>query len=226
MTGLTPDARVADLVLEQPGRARVFERLGIDYCCGGDTPLSSACAERGLDVDSVLAELDTAPGAPDERDWSTATLAELSAHIVDEHHGYLREELPLLRALVEKVARVHGDRHPELADVHSTFAALADELEHHLAEEEDAVFPTLVALEAGTPVALDEPIAHMVREHEEVATGLERLRELTAGYEPPSDACTSYRAMLDRLRALETDTHRHVHKENNILFRRAGALAG
>ncbi len=115
MSALSRDAHVADLVLEQPGRARVFERHGIDYCCGGQTPLANACAERGLDVATVLAELESSPRAADERDWSQATSAALAAHIVDEHHAYLREELPLLRALVDKVARAHGDRHADAA---------------------------------------------------------------------------------------------------------------
>ncbi len=225
MTVLSPDAHVADLVLDQPGRARVFERHGIDYCCGGRTPLASACAERGLDVRAVLDELDTAPVPADEPDWATASLAELSAHIVDEHHAYLREELPLLRALVDKVVRAHGDRHPELRDVCWTFAALADELEHHLFEEEEQVFPAVAALESGAPAeALDEPLRHMEHEHEQVAAGLVRLRTLTRDYEPPAGACNSYRSMLDRLQTLERDTHRHVHKENNILFPRARAL--
>lgn len=222
MSALTRDAHVADLVLEQPGRARVFERHGIDYCCGGATPLASACAEHGLDVDAVLAELEATGAGAAERDWSTASSAELSAHIVAEHHGYLREELPPLRALVDKVARVHGDRHAELADVQDVFSRLADELEHHLVEEEQVVFPALVALEQDAATAPGtEAIGQMVHEHEQVAGGLARLRALTGGYEPPADACNSYRAMLDRLRTLETDTHRHVHKENNILFRRA-----
>jgi regulator of cell morphogenesis and NO signaling len=224
MSTATADAHVAALVLEQPGRSRVFERFGIDYCCGGNVPLTAACAERGLDVDEVLAALEVEPAGSDGLDWTSATTAELVAHIVDRHHAYLREELPRLRLLVDKVARAHGDRHPELTDVRSTFATLADELEHHLAEEEQDVFPACIAHEEGTqPGALAEPIGHMVHEHEQVAAGLRRLRALTNAYEPPSDACNSYRSMLDGLRTLEEDTHRHVHKENNILFPRATA---
>jgi regulator of cell morphogenesis and NO signaling len=225
MTTITADTHVADLVLEQPGRARVFERYGIDYCCGGRTPLTDACAELGLEADDVIAALEASPPAPTEVDWTTRALGELTAHIVETHHGYLREELPLLRALVDKVARAHGDRHPELADVHATFTAVADELEQHLATEERDVFPACVALETGGSDDVAEPIGRMVHEHEAVAVGLARLRELTNAYEPPSDACNSYRSMLDRLRTLETDTHQHVHKENNILFPRAEALA-
>jgi regulator of cell morphogenesis and NO signaling len=64
----------------------------------------------------------------------------------------------------------------------------------------------------------------MLHEHDEVAGALARLRSLTGGYEPPADACNSYRAMLERLRTLEVDLHRHVHEENNVLFPRAREL--
>ena len=226
MTVIDPEATVSSLVVEQPGRARVFERFEIDYCCGGKVPLRTACEQRELDVEVVVAAL-AEPGDV-ETDWTARPLEELCDHIVDHHHGYLREELPPLRALVEKVDRAHGDRHPELHEVATTFAGLAQELEQHMVKEEQVLFPACVALEQGVdphlPFPVDAPISAMVDEHEEVAAGLSRLRALTAGYAPPADACNSYRAMLDRLETLERDTHMHVHEENNILFPRAAAL--
>jgi regulator of cell morphogenesis and NO signaling len=228
LTTISPDTHVSALVLEEPGRARVFERFGIDYCCGGETPLEEACAQRDLDVVAVIAALDESrsPEAGDV-DWTAVPLSALADHIVEEHHAYLRQELPPLTALVEKVARAHGDVHAELEDVRDTFAAIAAELSEHMVKEEQIVFPACVALEAGNvgPGSIEAPIQVMVHEHDEVAAGLARLRELTTGYEPPADACNSYRAMLDRLQTLELDTHRHVHKENNVLFPRALALA-
>ena len=229
MTTIRTDAQVAELVLEEPSRARVFERFGIDYCCGGKTPLEAACADRGLDVDAVIAAL-REPRAPEAEDvdWTVAPVSALVDHIVEHHHGYLREELPLLELLVDKVVRAHGDTHPELADVRTTFAGIADELSEHMQKEEQILFPACVALEEGdaepAPGSVESPIAVMLHEHDEVADGLARLRALTSGYEPPVEACNSYRAMLDRLRTLELDTHRHVHEENNVLFPRALAL--
>lgn len=229
MTGITPDTHVAALVLEEPSRARVFERFGIDYCCGGKTPLDVACAEGGLDVETVIDAL-REPRSPDAEDvdWTNAPVADLVDHIVGRHHAYLREELPPLAALVDKVARAHGDVHPELADVQTTFATVSGELSEHMLKEEQLLFPVCVALEGGgseRPLgSVESPIAEMLHEHDEVAAGLARLRRLTDGYAPPADACNSYRAMLDRLSALELDTHRHVHEENNVLFPRTLAL--
>ncbi len=230
MSPITADTHVADLVIEQPTRARVLERFGIDYCCGGKTPLQAACSDRGLDVDTVIAALGEplAKGA-DDVDWTAVPLAELCAHIVDHHHGYLREELPALRLLVDKVARVHGAAHPELRELQVIFHTTADELEQHMVEEEATVFPACVALEQGASDgfpfgSVANPIETMLHQHDEVAAGLVGLRSTTDGYATPADACNSYRAMLERLAALESDTHRHVHEENNILFPRAIAL--
>lgn len=230
MSAIATDTHVSALVLEQPSRARVFERFGIDYCCGGNTPLETVCAQRGLDLNTVVDALDEQ--RVDEADdvvWTTAPLTDLCTHIVERHHAYLRDELPRLRQLVDKVASAHGDAHPELADVQKTFDAAADELEQHMVKEEQILFPACVALEEGAgggfPFgSVENPIGMMLHEHDEVAAGLNRLRALTNTYEPPSDACNSYRSMLDRLETLETDTHRHIHEENNILFPRAVAL--
>ena len=229
MSTIPGDTHVAALVLEQPSRARVFERFGIDYCCGGKTPLGIACAERGLDLAAVTAALaepltDEVDDV-DDVDWTSAPVTELCAHIVGQHHGYLRDELPPLRQLVDKVARVHGGVHVELLDVQATFHALADELEQHMVKEEQILFPACVALEEGTAAgfpfgSVANPIRMMLHEHDQVAAGLAELRSLTGTYEPPADACNSYRAMLSRLEHLERDTHRHVHEENNILFPR------
>src|SRR6478672_6216522 len=68
---IDPSRTVADLVLEQPSRARVFEGLGVDYCCGGKQSLSAACDAHGLAVDDAVASLESAAGVPSaERDWA------------------------------------------------------------------------------------------------------------------------------------------------------------
>lgn len=230
MTAIDAQRTVAELVTERPGRARVFERLGIEYCCRGKRPLAEACAEQQLDVATVttmLAAMEEGAGTG-EADWAQAPLAELCDHIVETHHSYLRDELPRLSALTGKVARAHGGKHPELKDVAATFEQMASELDLHMLKEEDVLFPVCKRLEQGEPIAaeaLGPPIAVMEHEHAYVGAALERLHELTQGYEPPEDACNSYRALLDGLATLERDLHEHIHEENNILFPRAAALA-
>ncbi len=219
---------VAELVTERPARARVFERLGIDYCCGGKVPLRDAAAAKGLDPGTVVVLLEAiddaaAPG----RDWREASLSELCDHIVREHHARLRDELPRLAALAEKVERAHGAQHPQLSDVRATLAALTVELTGHLQTEERLVFPALRRLGAGeelAPEQLEGAISVLEEEHDEAGAALARLRELTAGFVPPADACNSWRAFYAGLADLERDLHEHLHEENNILFPRAAEL--
>lgn len=221
---IAPDRSLGDLVGDHPEFARVFESLGVDFCCGGDQTLRAACKEERLDVDEVRRRLlDARRDGTDERDdWES--MSELIDDVVTTHHQYLRGELPALGELVGKVRRVHGDNHPELAAVEREFRELADEVRRHIDEEEDDVFPIIEKLERGAELAdderavIDEALEDLEADHEATAAHLERIAELTDEYEVPDDACPSYRSMLERLEALERDTHMHVHKENNLLF--------
>ena len=163
----------------------------------------------------------------DEQDWSTAALADLCDHIVERHHGYLRDELPRLSALVEKVAEAHGEEHPELLEVVDVYGAIAAELQGHMFVEEAVLFRACRDLEAqgwSDVESLAGPVMAMESDHATTGAALARLGTLTAGYTPPPEACNSYRALFDGLETLERDLHRHIHEENNILFPRAIAL--
>ena len=234
MSAIDPERTVADLGVERPGRTRVFEQRGIDYCCGGRSSLAVACAERGLDpatVAAMLAAFEQVSGADagDDRDWSSAALGELCDHIVMEHHGFLRVELPRLEGMLDRVVRAHGERHPELVETRDLFEAVAAELDVHMHVEEEVVFPLCKSLDGGdvpAPAELAEPIRAMEHDHDVTGAALARMRDRTGGFAPPADACNTYRAALDALVAFERDLHRHIHEENNILFPRALALAG
>ena len=215
---IDPSRTVAELVLEQPSRARVFEELGIDYCCGGKTPLTDACEVRGLVVGDTVAALDAAAGLPTtERDWTTAPLGELCDHIVSEHHDRLREELPRLDGLLEKVVRAHGEERPSVIELRDTFTALRSDLEAHLVAEEAQLFPLV---RAGGPYD-PEQMRELEHDHEWAGTALARMRDLTDGYDLGQAMCNTHRATLDGLHELERDLHQHIHEENNVLFPRA-----
>ncbi len=231
MTGqITPEATVGQLVTERPARSRVFEALAIDYCCGGKLPLAAACEKRGLDTRTVIGLLEEADIKSESIgvvDASAMTLKELADHIVQAHHDFLREELPRLDAITEKVFRVHGEHEPRLKNVREAFVELKDEMLSHMAKEEHVLFPMIRKMEetgaaqsccGGT---LAKPIEQMEAEHTHSGDALETMRRATDGYLPPTWACNTYRAMLDGLARLERDMHQHVHKENNVLFPRA-----
>lgn len=228
MSTITLETSVGQIVAEHPHTTRIFEKYGIDYCCGGKLALGVYLTKRKLDAEAVLAELNGAPSPGDvvaERDWTHAPLSELITHILDTHHAYLEEAMPRVAFLATKVARVHGDNHPELIEVAHVYAGFVAEMEQHMRKEEQILFPAIQRLEAGTDrFPVEGPINVMEAEHESAGAALERLRELTGGFNPPEDACGSYRALFSGLHEIETDTFRHVHKENSILFPRAIAL--
>jgi regulator of cell morphogenesis and NO signaling len=234
MTLLTADASLGQLVVEHPGLARVFERLGFDYCCSGRTTLGQACAQKGLEVSDVARELasDRSQRAKEDRaqESMVAPLSNLADQIVAIHHAYLRCELPRLATLLLKVSEAHAGHHPELRELLHVFAGLKEELECHMLKEEMVLFPIIKQLEAETGNSgrhcgsVNHPIHVMEDEHASAGAALQRIRALTDGYTPPSDACASYRVLLEGLAELEADLHRHIHKENNILFPQASEL--
>jgi len=212
---------LGELVAERPARARVLERIGLDYCCHGARTLADASAEAGLDALAVAVELAAVYDVADA-DVDQLAPVPLVDHILAAHHAYLHEELPLLDALAAKVRDVHGERHPELADVARLVTAIRADLEPHLAKEEQVLFPAIRRLAEG-PVELPfgsiaNPIRVMATEHEGAGDLLAALRRATGGYVVPDDGCASYRSLYERLEALEADTFRHIHLENNVLF--------
>lgn len=223
MTAIDTTTTLGDLVTAHPRLARELERRGLDYCCGGRTSLDAACREAGLDPAAVAADLSAAAVEGDEAPWATMGPAELVDHIVATHHAYLWDELPRLEALADKIAGVHGGRHPELGEVADLVRALRADLEQHLAKEERILFPHVQELAtAGAtsfpPGALQGPVSVMLADHDRAGELLARLRAVTGGYQVPSDGCASYQACYEGLAELESDTHLHVHKENNLLF--------
>lgn len=222
------DQPLGALVAERPARAMVFERFGIDYCCQGRRSLREAIATAGVDESTVVAALDV---VIDGRDADVDALApsDLVSHIVGSHHAYLHEELPALDALAAKVSGVHGQRHPELAEVARLVSELRVDLEPHLAKEENVLFPAIHELTRGAASfrfgPISNPIQVMFSEHDRVGELLAGLRAATADFAVPGDGCASYHALYGRLEHLEADTHRHVHLENNVLFPAVLALA-
>ncbi|GMR14100.1 MAG: iron-sulfur cluster repair protein YtfE [Gemmatimonadota bacterium] len=214
----TPVGRIA---AEQPLATRVFSRHGIDFCCGGGKPIQEVCQAKGLDTEQVLEEIraELTEVDDDQNHWDEADLNDLIDHILTAYHRPLEEELPRLEVMARKVLQVHGGREPEmLPELLSTLLSLKTELEQHMMKEETVLFPMI---RQGRGSGAVGPISVMEEEHASAGRALERLRELTNGYQAPADACTTWRALWHGLGALEDDLHQHIHLENNILFPRA-----
>jgi regulator of cell morphogenesis and NO signaling len=230
MTPITPQSKVGDLAAENLLRTRVFQQNGIDFCCGGGQPLETVCRKKKLDIDTLIKQLEEQDSKiVDEREsnlnaWSTRELVD---NIVSTHHAFLRQELPQIRAMAQKVADVHGELHPELHQILRGFLALEREMGDHMSKEESILFPMCVSLEQSDEKpefhcgSVASPIRVMEMEHDTMASFFEDARKSTNDLTPPEGACMTYRAYFKRLLAVESDLHLHTHKENNVLFPRA-----
>ncbi len=229
MMDIDMDLPLGEVVNRVPGSARVLDSFGLDYCCGGRRSLQDACAERSVDAAVVLDAL-SGIGVAESPDWVSMGPAELVDHLEATHHAYLHSELTRLDALAEKVASVHGERHPELLEVLADFRDLRDDLEPHLLKEERMLFPMIreLARSDEPPTfhcgSLQNPISVMLREHDDAGALLTQLRDDSRDFVVPADGCASYHALYEGLEELEVDTHLHVHKENNLLFPAVVAL--
>lgn len=238
-TSLSKTRTVRELAVEIPNATRVFERLGIDYCCGGGKSLQDACTQAQVSVDEVLRTLeqgavpDKSAGEEDS-DLNQLALKELAEHIVNKHHAYVRQEVPRIQKLLAKVVAVHGKHHPELAVVQQHMGTVSAELTSHMRKEEMVLFPYIKGLEeaagAGRRVprppfgTIRNPVRMMELEHEAAGDVLEQISKASSDYTPPAEACFSYKTLYAALKEFAEDLHQHVHLENNILFPRAIAL--
>lgn len=222
----TAEQTVRELTLAHPAAARVFEAFGIDYCCGGNRSLRAACATANVPLETVIGKLE-APATPPEPAVPYDTpLGELTQHIVQRHHGYVRHQSPRIHGLLLKVVEKHGGAHPELSELKALFTVLDEELAGHMMKEERILFPYIEALASGArPGAcfgsVESPISVMIADHEQAGEVLARMRALSSGYQAPADACPTFQALYRALEEFERDLHWHVHLENNILFPRA-----
>ncbi len=209
-----------------PVTTRVFEKYHIDYCCGGKQSLLAACEHLSLNQAQLLTELEHARESTMamQESFASFTIPQMVQTIVDTHHRFTKEELPLLVRLAEKVANAHGERDFRLKEVLLSTLRLATEMGEHMQKEESILFPMLMNLDMAPQYeTISRPqiaqiIERMEFEHQQTGNELEFIRHTTENYKVPDWACTSYRALFYRLEQLEADVHEHIHKENNILF--------
>jgi len=230
---ITTDMTVRDVANDLPQSTRLFEKLKIDYCCGGNQTLAEGCTSAGVDVYAVIQMLAeaTQQKSEDAVDFTSASLPQLITHIVDTHHVFTKSEMDRLQLLADKVLAAHGGNHPELVHLDELLTRLCADLKPHMFKEEHVLFPYIFALakaadqQGAVPFApfgtVNNPIRMMMREHDTAGEILRELRQLTSDYKVPADACISYQTLYQALENFEKDLHQHIHLENNILFPKA-----
>jgi len=226
---LTTQNTLAEIVKSDFRSARIFENYNLDFCCKGNRLLDDACREKKLNADLILSEVTSVckeTGSVNESHvWKTD---ELANHILNTHHVYVKKMLPVIFAHSQKVSEVHGKNHPEVKEIARIFETVHDELSSHLMKEEKMLFPVILhlaelentgsSMEVSPFGSIQNPINVMEREHVEAGDGFYRIRELSGNYNPPEDACTTYKVLYQELNEFENDLHTHIHLENNILF--------
>ena len=238
-----PETTLREIVNTDYGYSQIFEKFRIDFCCNGHRTLQQAAQDAEIPVEHLISKLqdaqlptnqqahaDANPANPataagvgkhsdEDTQHSNARVLSAQAHdIVDIHHSYCWLEMPELQELVHKVARVHGDAHPELAKVKEFFDTVVEEMSEHLSREERFVFPAISAMErTGTAATNLDPMS----EHYAAGTLMRTIAELPHDFTSPNDACPSYQMMNKRLAKFRSDLHLHVHKENNQPFPQA-----
>lgn len=229
---------LAQIVNNNHRAASVFEKYHLDFCCKGKRTLQQACDESDVKVEDVVTDLETTEQGNSDKviiNYNNLTLAQLSEYIVMTHHSYVNKELPQILEYLQKVASKHGERHPELLKIFELFAAVKEEMEQHMQKEELILFPRINEMEKmvaeGTEILINHhylqaPIDMMEQEHDHAGSMLAEINKLTNNYNPPADACTTYKLSFAALQAFELDLHQHVHLENNILFPKALQLFG
>lgn len=233
MSKFNKSSKIGEIVALFPKAADLFMEYKIDFCCGGNRPLSEAVEDSRVDVDKVVEELnklyeDFKNESSKDRDWNKAPLDELVEHIINTHHGYLWDELPRLSQLSTTILKVHGEHHPELFKVHRLFSSLKAELEEHLTKEEALQYPAIreyvkTKSQEDLKKAIDI-IDELEEEHSNAGDILKELRIVTKDYEIPDDVCPTFELVYQKLQEVEKDLFQHIHLENNILFPRLRKL--
>lgn len=229
MDFLHQDETVGSLVAKTPEYAAVFEKLGIDYCCKGYKTLKEICDEKKLNLSEVLATVKKTSTFSAPLNWDQMSLQEIINHIVDTYHTYAKEELPRISELLKKLYIKHSERYLYVAELQEVFETMKSELLKHMQEEESVVFPFILQL-ANTENYNQELAKNYLNslndDHLETGKALEKIRNLTNQYVPPSDACTTHKVIFNSLEHLEKNLHEHIHKENQILFPRVAKRLG
>lgn len=227
---------IGEYVAKDFRTAALFSKHRIDFCCKGNKTLDEVCQAKGLNMDQIENEINAIlnSNTSSEIDFRSFSPTLLIDYILEKHHEYIQEKTPILLSFLDKLCKVHGERHPELFEINTLFKISATELLNHLQKEELILFPfiktMLAALKNNENIAqphfgtVENPIAMLKQDHEAEGDLFVKIAELTNNYTPPSDACETYKVAYAMLQDYEQDLHKHIHLENNILFHKAKEL--
>lgn len=227
---------VGQIVAQDYRAADVFNSYGIDFCCRGNRSLEEVAQHNNIEVGELVGKLNSIQSntGNDQVDYQSWELDLLADYIEKKHHRFTRRRIPEIEQYLNKIVQVHGDRHPELAEIATHFQATKREMTEHMEKEESILFPHIRSmieaeldrkpLESAEFGSVDNPIQEMMEEHDHEGIRFREISALSNGYTPPADACNTYRVTYQLLKEFEQDLHLHIHLENNILFPKAAEM--
>ena len=232
---LTQEKTIGDFVAENFRTAEVFKKYHIDFCCKGGRTVEEACDKKKVSPEEIYRELEEVANRKSEDiDFNSWPLDLLADYVEKTHHRYVEEKSAMLIPYLNKLCKVHGERHPELFEINELFIGSAQDLAAHMKKEELILFPFIKqmveAKKNGEPLpaprfgTVENPVAMMKHEHEAEGERFVKIAELTNNYEFPDDACGTYQVTYRMLEDFQNDLHKHIHLENNILFPKAIAM--
>jgi regulator of cell morphogenesis and NO signaling len=232
---LSSETRVTELQAESPAMLDALMSTGIFR--KGDNPdvsIAELCLGFGLHPRLLLlplarAQAAEAPADIDVSELDGMTLTQIVENIESSHHAYLRETMPMIGEMIDRVVRTHGTSDERLAEIQKIFATMSEELENHMLHEEEALFPMVRDMETNGAIkptrcgdAVGGPIACMENDHVVARDQLNILCGLTDDFSAPENACETHRKMLEQLSLFYKNTAVHICKEDKVLF--PGAL--
>ncbi|HHF3631615.1 TPA: iron-sulfur cluster repair protein YtfE [Haemophilus influenzae] len=212
--------KLSELAVSIPGATKIFREYDLDFCCGGSVLLEVATQQKNLNLTEIekrLTDLQQSTAENNDKDWTSASYAEMIDHIITRFHNRHHEQLPELITLAEKVENVHGDRDDCPIGVAAQLEKIYAELSQHLMKEEQILFPMI---KMGNYAMASMPIRVMEMEHDEAGQDVEVIKSLTNNCTPPADACFSWKTLYSGINEFIDDLMHHIHLENNILFPR------
>jgi regulator of cell morphogenesis and NO signaling len=222
------DKKIGEIVTIDIKTAVIFEKYGLDFCCGGGQTLEQACISKGVDIEVIISDINKLSNKDMTlQDFESMPLDELVDYIKKTHHKYIYENAQPSAEFIQKVANVHGERHPETIEIAKLYIDLLDELHQHMMKEEQILFPyirRMVQEPTNNGAFINGPISVMETEHDEAGIILKKISKLSNDYEAPADGCNTYKAAYSSIKAMQEDIHLHIHLENNILFPKARKL--
>ncbi len=233
---ITPDRTVGSIVAEDYRAAAVLTKYGIDFCCKGGRSVQEVCDKMKIDQAKLAEDITTllardARSAEDVRMWPLDKLAD---HVETVHHRYVEERGPIIRQYLDKLCKVHGERHPELFTINEEFNTCTGAMAMHMKKEELILFPFVRNLarseRSGVPFktprfgTVENPVKAMMEDHNDEGERFARMHAVSGDFTVPADGCSTYAAAFAMLKEFEEDLHLHIHLENNIMFPRAVAL--